>query len=123
MKYVITIFIIFLTTFLFSQKVEDLNEEERKEYNRNKLAVEVIGSTSLGRDPFLGTATATTTNKWTAYKGFNSPISEYEFFSIAGYNDEAGKAKQYMDKATKEMWIGTGLMLGGMLGFLITTEN
>lgn len=109
--------------FLFSQTIDDLSDDQKKEVNRKRLSIEVIGHTSMSRDPLFGNYEATTTKKWSAYQGFNTPISEEQFFSLAGYTEEALKAKQYKEKGKKLLIGGIVASLAGTLMMYYTTEE
>lgn len=117
-KFTFFIFRLFLfvlfSNLLFSQILDSLTEEQKKEYNRKRISIEVIGHTTMNREPFFGTYEATTTRKWNAYQGFNTIISEEQFFSITGYKDEALKAKLYKEK-------GKNMLIGGLLASVIGT--
>ena len=80
-------------------------------------------TTTMGKGLF-GEATATSVNKWKAYKGFNEPITELEFFTIAGYKSEAKQVEEYMAKATNDLiYGGIGYLVGfGMIMYMTEEE-
>jgi len=78
-SFFLLISVVLFSNLLLSQTVDDLIEDQKKEYNRKRISIEVIGQTTMSREPFFGTYEATTTRKWTAYQGFNTMISEKKF--------------------------------------------
>ena len=87
------ILILFILTPCLSWSIE-LTEEQAKEYNRNKLSIEVRQQSFSIFDSLVGVTSTATTTRWTAYQGFD-PITEIVFFETAGYEEEAIKAQEY----------------------------
>ena len=97
----------------------DLSPDQRRLYNRLKLSVEAAGQTFGTVGPT--TVSAETWIKWTGYKGLNK-VSEAEFFSIAGYEEEAVKADRF-HKVSRNTWLaGVIIAVGGGLGGIIAYE-
>ena len=87
-----------------------LNEEQKQEYIRNKLTVEI---TNLEGD--LDDSDYKINFKWTAFRGINTPISKQEFLDITGYKHESIQEK---NKQTGESLAQVG-MLTAFLGFML----
>ena len=78
-----------------------------------KVRDEMIGSVNAK----TGLMTASTITTWTPYRGF-IPISEEEFFSLAGFQDEAVQAKRFHANRKTMLvvgGIGCALGLAGMM--------
>ena len=106
-----------------STNKDELTEEQSQAFNRKKLSVENYMTTTMGQGLF-GEATATSVNKWKAYKGFNEPITELEFFTIAGYKSEAKQVEEYMAKATQDfIYGGIGYLVGFGMMMYSTSET
>jgi hypothetical protein len=82
---------------------EGLTPEQKREYDRLRLSVEVEGRGigSYGG----GSISYASWRRWQAYEGF-TPILEEDFFAKAGYESEA-------QKAMKRRKTGNVLFLGG----------
>ena len=81
-----------------------------KEYNNRKVSIEVVKKGLGSFNTNIGIAAGESWRKWTAYKGFDK-ISEQEFFSLTGYEDQALKAKGFWSR-------NINLILGGIGGLL-----
>ena len=117
MRYLLIIFS--LLSFVLNQNIDDLSEEQKQKYNRNKITIETslntVGSTGSN------TIVATTTKRWSVYKGFDK-ISEEDFLRIAGYSDEANQAKKYTLKNKRITRIGGALFIIS-LGMIYYSES
>ena len=93
-------FMVLLVGFCFGQTIADLNAEQKLQYNRNKLSIDVVQKTIGG---VAGNAVHSESwNQWTAYKGLRNKINEYEFFTITGYENEANTIKENYIKSKSE---------------------
>lgn len=88
---------------------DDLNADEKKKYNNEKLSIETrgkgLGGGSVGSGGAISLSLETWT-KWYAYKGFDR-ISDEAFFLTAGYKEQAFLTKRYKK-------INLGLLIGGL---------
>lgn len=103
----------------------ELNKEQIKIYNRNKITIEII-SQSIGNynnGLFNNDISSTSWYQWTAYIGFGQPISEDEFFKKTGYNIEGKKAKQFHDRYQSFYEFGFLATIGGLAVMSISEEN
>lgn len=66
------------------------------QYNRNKLSIDVAQIT-IGKD------VTHSANQWTAYQGLSNKITEYDFFTITGYENEANTSKENYIKSKSEL--------------------
>ena len=73
--------------FCIGQTNADLNTEQKLQYNRKKLSINIVQKTS-GR-VVRNNYGSVSWNEWTAYQGLGNKIKEYEFFAITGYKNEA----------------------------------
>lgn len=107
--------IVLLASVLAGQ-VDSLSFEQKREYNRQKLSIEIIGQ-SIGFNPGIkgGTTSSTEWHRWKAYQGIDKQISEVEFFKLTGYIEESDKAKRRVEKIKTDLLGGAALMIGGML--------
>ena len=111
------VIVILMVGFCFAQTFDDLTEEQKLIYNRNKLSIEVVKKTEGGAvgssygNIAAGSYSAESWNKWMAYKGLGIKIPEYEFFYITGYKNEAKDIKEKYLKS-KQRLVGS-LKMGG----------
>lgn len=104
--------------------IDDLSGEQKKEYNRGKLSIEVIGQSSgniggFGSSMFGAATQSTSWYQWTAYQGMGKQLTESEFLKLTGYDDEAQKAAQRMEKMKNILILGGLASVGGMIVALI----
>ncbi len=111
MKYVI----IALLASVLAGQVDSLSFEQKREYNRQKLSIEIIGQ-SIGFNPGIkgGTIGSTEWHRWTAYQGIGKQLTESEFFALTGYHDEAQKAEDRTKKIKGTVRYGGILAIGGL---------
>ena len=72
------LFIVLLVWVCFGQTIADLNAEQKLQYNRNKLSIDVVQKTRVGG---YGNTIAGW-NQWTAYQGLRNKITEYKFLLL-----------------------------------------
>jgi hypothetical protein len=91
------------------QTIDDLNTEQKLRYNRNKLSIDIVQKTLGG---VVGNNYGSESwNQWTAHKGLGNKITEYEFFAIAGYKNEAKNIKEEYIKSKSKV-VNSLLMMG-----------
>ncbi len=107
MKKIIILFLslVIATSFLISQGVENLTDDQKIEYNKRKLTVEKALETSNGMLGFLGIKI----NTWRAFRGLTHQIENEEFFRITGYDEEANEVKKTLKDANSKELLGKGL--------------
>lgn len=88
-------------------------DEKSKYYNNEKLSIDLINKAKGGYNS--GFVSGETWQKWTAYKGFEK-LSEEEFFSLAGFDEQAFKAKSFRKK-------NINFVLGGLTGMILGWIN
>ena len=86
---------VLLVGFCFGQTIAELNAEQKLQYNRNKLSIDVFQIT-ISKD------ITHSSNQWTVYQGLRNKINEYEFFTITGYENEANTIKENYIKSKSE---------------------
>lgn len=91
------------------------------EFNRQRLTIEPVGMSAgfWSGGLYGGSATGMSWRKWLAYQGF-SLISEPEFFRVAGYEEEAGRAERHHTGAIMEA-VGGGLL--ATMGLVILADS
>ena len=114
------ILIIISLSFLFNQSIiaQDDTTDILKEFERQKLSIEVIGQFSGSISPSLGIMSGSSYNKWIGYQGFRK-VSESEFFKISGYEKESIEAFEYNETAKKELIGGAIAEAAGLIVYLI----
>ncbi len=105
-------------TSVYSQSIENLTSDQKKEYNRRKLTVEQVSETSGGMGWYWGFFSKRV-DTWRAFKGLANQIEPEEFFRITGYTEEANKVKKNLEDANSKMTLGVVLYVGGLVGSLI----
>lgn len=92
--------LIIMNINIYSQDIGSLTIEQKKEYNRRKLTVELLskadatgGAASFGGGIIAGFSGVGSTS-WRAFEGLSSPLTAEEFFRVAGYNKEAEDLKK-----------------------------
>ena len=115
-EYIVIVFL--MVGFCFAQTFDDLTEEQKLIYNRNKLSIEVVTKTEGGAfgssqgNIASGSYSSKSWNQWIAYKGLGMKISETEFLNITGYTDEGKKAKErYESLRSKGCFFLSGCLL------------
>ena len=103
----------FLLSSVFSQDISGLTSDQKKEYNRKKLTVEKVSETSGNMGWYWGIF-AKKVDTWRAFKGLANQIESDEFFSIAGYDEEATKVRQVKESAQQKI-VGGWLLYGAGL--------
>lgn len=84
---------------------------------REQLLVKVQGQMIGSVNAKTGLMTASTIRTWTPYKGFTA-ISEEQFFSIAGFEQEADQARRFHSKRKVMLSVGGIGMLLGLAGMM-----
>lgn len=120
-----------LMTLLIGQTVDELNDEQKINFNRNKLSIEIVGQSTgsyggYGSGLYGGSISTTSWHQWTAYQGMDKKLTEEEYFRLTGYDEEANKAKERYEKINNNLMLGAALSIGGYLAALIpktTTET
>lgn len=108
-----TLFFFFLGFIAFhAYSQTDFTLEQLKAFNRQKLTLELeeISMERYSEDE----VTYSTWKKWKAYQGF-APISESEFYRIAGYENLAVNSEIREKKGKIFKWSGIGLGVGGSI--------
>jgi len=105
-------------TSVYSQSIENLTNDQKKEYNRRKLTVEQVSETSGGMG-WYWRFFSKRVDTWRAFKGLANQIEPEEFFRITGYTEEANKVKKNLEDANGKMTLGVVLYVGGLVGSLI----
>lgn len=116
-----TLFFFFLGFIAFHANSQtDFTLEQLKSFNRQKLTLELdeISMESYSEDE----VTYSTWRKWKAYQGFE-PISESEFYRVAGYESLAYKAKKRENTGKILTWSGIGVGVGGCILMLTSMTN
>ena len=101
-------------TSVYSQSIENLTSDQKKEYNRRKLTVEQVSETSGGMGWYWGLFSKRV-DTWRAFKGLANQIKPEEFFRITGYTEEANIVKKNLEDANSKIGIGWALYLGGLV--------
>ena len=109
--------ILFISSIL-SQDISQLTSDQKKEYNRKKLTVEKVSETSGNMGWYWGMF-AKKVDTWRAFKGLANQIESEEFFSIAGYDEEANKVKQIKESSQQKISGGWLLYVGGLVASVI----
>jgi hypothetical protein len=94
---------------------QSLTAAQRQNYTRLKLSLEVGGISE--EEDRGGQRVLRNVRTWKAFEGFE-PLSEQAFFRKAGYDTEAQRADAYRRSANRNMLVGVGLGLGGVLAML-----
>lgn len=107
-----------------AEKVSETTERSAlsdAEFNRQRLTIEPVGMSAgfWSGGLYGGSATGMSWRKWLAYKGF-SLISEPEFFRVAGYEEEAGRAERHHTGAIMEA-VGGGLL--ATMGLVVLADS
>jgi len=105
-------------TSVYSQSIENLTSDQKKEYNRRKLTVEQVSETSGGMGWYWGLFSKRV-DTWRAFKGLANQIEPEEFFRITGYIEEANKVKKNLEDANSKIGMGWVLYLGGLVVSII----
>ena len=101
-------------TSVYSQSIENLTSDQKKEYNRKKLTVEQVSETSGGMGWYWGLFSKRV-DTWRAFKGLANQIEPEEFFRITGYTEEANTVKKNLEDANSKIVMGWVLYLGGLV--------
>ncbi len=100
--------------YLFANtSISDLSPEEAREFFYSKLSYDTRSGFIGGLGEY-GTFSATNYKYWIPYKG-TEKIREHTFFEIAGYYDEATKARSYEKARSYAIWGGLAAVLGGLI--------
>jgi len=113
---ILVLFLVAAGMSVYAVSMSSLTQEEMTEFNRSRLSFETkAGSYGyFGDRGFWGEISY---RYWVGYQGF-SPVSEADFFAIAGYEQEAEEARLYEKKTSDLLWGSiAALALGGALFF------
>jgi len=110
--------LILSSTFVFSQSIENLTTDQKKEYNRRKLTVEKVSESSGNMGWYWGFF-AKKVDTWRAFKGLANQIEAEEFFRITGYTEEANTVKKNLEDANSKIGMGWVLYFGGAIVSII----
>tara|TARA_Y100000294_G_C8489349_1_gene310136 strand:+ start:368 stop:952 length:585 start_codon:yes stop_codon:yes gene_type:complete len=110
--------LLFTITSVYSQSIENLTSDQKKEYNRKKLTVEQVSETSGGMGWYWGLFSKRV-DTWRAFKGLANQIEPEEFFRITGYIEEANKVKKNLEDANGKIGSGWVLYIGGLIASVI----
>ena len=110
--------ILLCITSVYSQSIENLTSDQKKEYNRRKLTVEKVSESSGNMGWYWGFF-AKKVDTWRAFKGLANQIEAEEFFRITGYTEEANKVKKILEDANGKIGMGWALYLGGLVASII----
>lgn len=121
--------LIIMNITIYPQDIGSLTIEQKKEYNRRKLTVELLSNAgALGVAAPLGGGTiasisAVSSTSWRAFEGLGSPLTAEEFFRIAGYNKEAEDIKKKNDYLINKNRLNLVLFFGGLMSYAIPVEE
>lgn len=100
------------STSIFAQSIAGLTGAELTEFNQYRLNISVADR-FVGSVSDFGLVTGMTTTTWAPYQGFR-PISEPDFFHIAGYPIEAELAQEHHQRSRNLRTMGTVFTLIGV---------
>ena len=103
---------------VYTQSIENLTSDQKKEYNRRKLTVEKVSESSGNMGWYWGFF-AKKVDTWRAFKGLANQIEAEEFFRITGYTEEANKVKKNLEDANSKIGLGWVLYFGGLVASII----
>lgn len=111
MKKVLSLIVLisFIPLFIFCE--EDIVNNGLLNFDVKILGFDVVNSLSDKTAPY------NYFKKWTPYQGI-TPISEQDFFTIAGYSKEADAAKREKSLKNTFGWAGIGLFVAGLATFI-----
>lgn len=115
-RLILCLFLIIAGMSVYAVSMSSLTQQEMTEFNRSRLSFETkAGSYGyFGDRGFWGEISY---KYWVGYQGF-SPVSESDFFAIAGYEQEAEEARRYEKRTSDLLWGSiAALALGGALFF------
>lgn len=107
------------------QTIDDLSDEQKREFNRAKISIEVIGQSTgniggYGSGLFGATFQSTSWFQWAAYQGMGKQLTEADFFTLTGYDDEAQKAAERAERINNSLVYGSIAGLGGLIAMSIS---
>ncbi len=115
-KILFLLLFLMLGVSLFAVSMDALSSSEMAEFNRSRLSFETKAGTYgyFGDHGFWGEISY---KYWVGYQGFN-PVSEADYFEIAGYEKEAKEARTYQNATRDLLWGGiAAVIIGGALYF------
>ena len=122
--------LIIMNINIYSQDIGSLTIEQKKEYNRRKLTVELLskadatgGATSFFGGGTIAALSAVSSSSWRAFEGLSSPLTAEEFFRVAGYNKEAEDLKKKNEYLNNKATLSLVLIFGGLIGSFIPVEE
>lgn len=104
------------------QSVDDLSEEQMKEYYRKKLSVEQVTKTSTNVGWYYSLFAKSVTS-WRAFQGVSAIIEPDVFFDLCGYEREAIQSREMREKADNNITLGWILGIGGSIIMWIPSEK
>ena len=116
MKRLILLVLILLgsVSICFAQDMDDLTDDQKKEYNRRKLTVERVTESSGGMG-WYWSFFSKRVDTWRAFKGLANQIEAEEFFRITGYEEEADQVQTNLEAANSKITLGVVLYAGGLV--------
>lgn len=100
---------------------QDMTAEQEREFNRQRLNVEVTQQFSGFVSLRYGMMGGESTTRWKGYRGFTQ-ISEPEFYRIAGYEEEARQAERFRRGGVQmTIWGGVGYTIG--MGIIVAAAG
>lgn len=108
-----------------SLNLDALNDEQIKTFNRNKITIEAVGQSigNFNRGYFQNDITSTSWYQWTAYIGFDKPLTEEEFFKKTGYIQEGNMSKSYKEEIEQLYVFGFIGAIGGLAIMFISEDK
>lgn len=122
MRYSSLLLLVGLLTTLSAQAQSQPDDRLAREYNRQRLSLELRGLGIITAHQNLNSATYRELRSWVPYRGFEQ-ISEEEFFRIAGYEYEAGQARAHHQATRGIERIGWILFGAGVMGFALALDD
>ena len=110
--------LLLLFSFVSAQDIESLTAEQKKEYNRRKITVE-LESTQGGA--IVGNAFFSNQRDiWKAYRGISEKLTKVEFYRIVGYKEEANRLEE---KRQRIKAVDIGAILIGLGGLVLVPDD
>ncbi len=91
---------------------ESMTEKQLEEFNKSCLSVDVSIAASASPGGF-GSFSLESYRRWTGRQGFDR-LTESQFYTIAGYPEEANKAKTYKTVGWSLLIAGGAIVVGGL---------
>ena len=114
---------ILLLAWGFSQDLESLTSEQKKEYNRSKLTVEEMSKNINDLGLWYMDIISSRVNGWYAFKGLSVQINTEEFFRLTGYDEEADMVNKRSTAAMRKIIAGGVLYVIGNVAQVIPVQE